>query len=30
MPMVEWRRPHEIALDDPVMMKDGSAPGDVK
>ncbi len=30
MPMVEWRRPHEIAPDDPVMIKEGTAPGDVK
>ena len=30
MPMVEWRRPHEIATDEALMIKDGSAPGDVK
>ena len=28
--MVEWRRPHEIAPDEAVMIKDGGAPGDVK
>jgi calpain len=31
VPLVEWRRPHEISPDgDPVMIKDGFAPGDVK
>ena len=29
MPMLEWRRPHEI-VEDPVMIKDGFNPGDVK
>ena len=29
MPMVEWKRPHEIA-EEPVMIRDGSAPGDIK
>jgi Calpain family cysteine protease len=27
--MVEWRRPEEMA-DEPAMVKDGTAPGDVK
>ena len=30
MPLVEWRRPQEIAPDEPSMIKDGVAPGDVK
>jgi hypothetical protein len=30
MPMVEWRRPHEIAPDEPLMLKDGVSAGDVK
>jgi len=34
MPIVEWKRPHDIYTpiqdEDPVMMKDGSCPGDVK
>lgn len=30
MPLVEWRRPQEIAPDEPVMIKDGTSPGDVK
>lgn len=29
-PEVEWKRPHEIAPDDAVLIKDGTAPGDVK
>lgn len=29
MPVVEWKRPEEIA-EDPYMIKDGGAPGDVK
>lgn len=30
MPLVEWRRPHEIAPDEALMIKNGVAPGDVK
>ncbi len=30
MPLVEWRRPLEIAPDEPLMIKDGTSPGDVK
>jgi calpain, invertebrate len=31
IPNVEWKRPHEIfTSDEPVMMKDPDAPGDVK
>jgi hypothetical protein len=31
IPVVEWRRPHEIfTSDEPFMMKDYSNPGDVK
>jgi hypothetical protein len=29
-PDVEWKRPHEIAPDEAVMIKDSMAPGDVK
>jgi hypothetical protein len=29
-PEVEWKRPHEIAPDDAVLIKDGLSPGDVK
>lgn len=31
-PNVEWKRPHEIYTGDgePVMLKDGASPGDVK
>lgn len=27
--MLEWRRPREI-VEEPVMIKDGTSPGDVK
>lgn len=30
MPEVEWKRPHEIAPEEAVLMKDGASPGDVK
>jgi hypothetical protein len=30
MPMVEWRRPEEIAPEEAQMIKDGSSPGDIK
>lgn len=31
MPTVEWKRPEEIIYpEEPVMIKDGIAPGDVK
>ena len=29
-PEVEWRRPHEIAPDEAMLIKDGTNPGDVK
>jgi calpain-15 len=29
-PEVEWKRPHEIAPDEAMLIKDGVAPGDVK
>lgn len=30
MPEVEWKRPHEIAPEEAVMMRDSANPGDVK
>jgi len=31
IPVVEWRRPHEIfTSDEPFLMKDYSIPGDIK
>ena len=30
MPDIEWKRPHEIAPEEAVMIKDGTTPGDVK
>ncbi len=30
MPMVEWRRPEEIAPEEAAMIKDGTSPGDIK
>ena len=30
MPLVEWKRPEEIAPEEPMMIKDGFSPGDVK